>query len=77
MLNNRTLNLKIPAQVYNDLQQNAKRNCISMAALVRMYCVAGIERDKDGLVTSCNQEPTDKVEKWFSELPGGSVAVES
>ena len=37
-MNDKALNIKIPAELYKALQEDAKRKGLSMAALVRMIC---------------------------------------
>ena len=37
-MNDRALNIKMPSELYNKLQEEAKKKNISLAALVRMIC---------------------------------------
>ena len=37
-MDSRTLNIKMPAELYEKLQKEAEKKCISLAALVRMIC---------------------------------------
>ena len=37
-MNDRALNIKIPSELYENLQKEAARKNISLAALVRMIC---------------------------------------
>lgn len=38
ILNDATLNIKMPSELYNKLQEEAKKKNISLASLVRMIC---------------------------------------
>ena len=38
MLNDKALNIKIPSELYNKLQEEAKRKNISLASIVRLIC---------------------------------------
>lgn len=37
-MNDKALNIKIPTELYQKLQEEAKRKGLSMASLVRMIC---------------------------------------
>lgn len=37
-MNDKALNIKIPTELYQRLQEEAKRKGLSMASLVRMIC---------------------------------------
>lgn len=37
-MNDRALNIKMPSELYEKLQEEAKRKNISLASLVRMIC---------------------------------------
>jgi len=37
-MNDKTLNIKMPSELYEKLQDEAKKKNISLAALVRMIC---------------------------------------
>jgi len=41
----KNLNIRVTEKLYNDLQQTAEQNHISLASLVRIYCVKGLVRD--------------------------------
>lgn len=43
-MNDKTLNIKIPSELYQKLQAESKRLGISMAGLVRMICNGYFEK---------------------------------
>ncbi len=45
-MNDKALNIKIPLELYQQLQETAKRKNISLAALVRMICSEYFEAEK-------------------------------
>ena len=64
----RTLKMKLPEQLYNELQQVAERKYISLASLVRMACAEWLEANNDG---------KPDIEALFRSLPGEVVLVGS
>lgn len=64
MNNDRTLNIKLPDKLYQELKQSAERKNISLASLVRMVCSEWIEQNSvNGLTES----------EVFERLPGRVV----
>lgn len=45
-MNNKTLNIKMPSELYQLLQEEAKRKNISLAAFVRVICSEYFEKKK-------------------------------
>ena len=43
-MNDKALNLKMPADLYDKLKALAEKKCISLASLVRMICVEYLEK---------------------------------
>ena len=43
IMNNATLNIKLPKELYNQLKELSKKKNISLAALVRIICTEYIE----------------------------------
>lgn len=43
-MNDRALNIKMPSELYEKLQEEAKRKNISLASLVRMICSEYFDR---------------------------------
>jgi len=70
MANDKTLNIKLPEQLYSDLKNTAERKHISLASLVRMLCAEGLE--KNGNITQTIDKGVRKptVEEIFNSLPG-------
>ena len=69
MRNDKALNIMIPKQLHDELQQLADRKYISLASLVRMFCAEGLEREnKDILPESLREQPKVTAEEWFNRL---------
>ena len=78
--NDKGLNLKIPTELYNALQQAADRKYISLASAVRIACAEWVENNigntsnteiaangvKGSVVSSCDVSSVDIV---FAQLP--------
>lgn len=45
-MNDRTLNIKMPSELYKQLQDEAKRKNISLASLIRLICSEHLESKK-------------------------------
>lgn len=43
-MNDKTLNIKMPEKLYNDLKEEAKRKNVSLAALVRLILTEYFEK---------------------------------
>jgi predicted HicB family RNase H-like nuclease len=43
-MNDKTLNIKMPEKLYNDLKEEAKRKNVSLAALVRLILTEHFEK---------------------------------
>ena len=76
MRNNKALNIMIPTQLHEDLQQMADRKYISLASLVRMFCAEGLERENNKAISpeTTQEQPEAKItaEEWFNKLPSVS-----
>lgn len=69
MRNDKALNIMIPKQLHDELQQLADRKYISLASLVRMFCAEGLEREKKNVLPeSFHEQPTVTAEEWFDRL---------
>ena len=72
MRNDKALNIMIPKQLYDELQQLADRKYLSLASIVRLFCAEGLEREnnKAFLPDTTQEQPESKMtaEEWFSKL---------
>jgi uncharacterized protein YdeI (YjbR/CyaY-like superfamily) len=72
MRNDKALNIMIPKQLHDELQTLADRKYLSLAALVRMFCAEGLEREssKTILPEDLYEQPEAKptAEEWFNRL---------
>ena len=72
MRNDKALNIMIPKQLHDELQIFADRKYLSLAALVRMFCAEGLEREnnKNILPEAMQEQPEAKTtaEEWFNRL---------
>ena len=73
MRNDKALNIMIPKQLHDELQQLADRKYISLASLVRMLCAEGLERENNKAILQetayGQQEYKMTAEEWFNKLP--------
>ena len=68
--NDRTLNMKLPEQLYSDLKKTAERKHISLASLVRMLCAEWLEKNGNGTHTADTGARKLTVDEIFNSLPG-------
>ena len=72
MRNDKALNIMIPKQLHDELQRLADRKYLSLAALVRMFCAEGLERESSKAIlpeTAHEQsEVKTTAEEWFDRL---------
>ena len=68
----KALNIMIPKQLHDELQTLADRKYLSLAALVRMFCAEGLERESNKTilpeVTYEQIETKTTAEEWFNRL---------
>ena len=72
MRNDKALNIMIPKQLHDELQTLANRKYLSLAALVRMFCAEGLERENNNtILPEAMQEQSEAkttAEEWFNNL---------
>ncbi|MCL2287284.1 MAG: hypothetical protein FWC32_13100 [Firmicutes bacterium] len=76
MRNDKALNIMIPKQLHDELQQLADRKYLSLASLVRLFCAEGLEREINKAISpeTAHEQPQFKMtaEEWFNKLPSVS-----
>ena len=72
MRNDKALNIMIPKQLHDQLQTLADRKYLSLAALVRMFCAEGLERESNKVISPevAHEQSGAKTaaEEWFNNL---------
>ena len=69
-INDTALNIKLPRNLYTELQEAAARKNISLASMVRLLCSEGLERDSGVPDLSKTPHPSDAI---FDNLPGNLI----